>query len=478
MPAETMKNPAHCSDARRARNRVPGSVWGLLAALPAAAWLWGFTVDDALISARVAAHLARGLGSRFNLHGAPVDAVTPLGYAALLAPLGHGDTLASLQAAKWLGLAAWLLAASMLGQLIEDAGRRTRRFAPLAVVAVSAPLAAWSVSGMETGLVTLLATLGLSPGWGGALALGVAAAWRPELVPFAWLLVSLRACGGGIPPARRVLQGALVGLPPLLVVLVRVTIFGRALPLSFYAKPSDFEHGLRYVLGALAFTGLPWLLIALPSELARCAPRIRPMLAALTAHFCALVLCGGDWMTMYRLVVPVLPCAALAGAMIAEQARPWAGRARLALGLVSALFLAIGLGPAARRVGADRLRLMALARPALARDPRVAALDVGWVGALGDAEVIDLAGVTDPQVAFFPGGHTSKRIPAAWLRARRPTAIVLLVRPGSKQETPFANAFFSRAVERRVATLVAGEFQLRTTLALGDQRYVVLEAKP
>ncbi len=477
MFAETMKNPARGSGPARSRIRIHGPLWGLFAALPATVWLWGFTVDDALITARVAGHLARGLGARFNAHGLRVDAVTPLGYAGLLAPLGHGDTLASFQAAKWLGLTAWLTAAAILGRLIQDAGQHPRRFAPLAVVAASAPLAAWSVSGMETGLVTLLMTLGLSAGWGGALALGVAAAWRPELVPFAGLLVALRAWREAA-FARRALQGALVSLPTLLVALLRVTAFGRAVPLAFYAKPSDFAHGLRYALGALAFTGLPWLLVATPGELARCAPRIRPMLAALCAHFIALTVCGGDWMAMYRLAVPVLPCAALAGALVAEQARPWAHTGRLGLGLASALLLAVGLGPAARGVGADRARLIALARPVLARDPRVAALDVGWVGALGDAEVIDFAGVTDPQVAFFPGGHTSKRIPAAWLRSRRPTAIVLLLAAGSPLEAPYENSRFARAVEQRVARLTSDDFRLRTTLALGDQRYVVLEVKP
>src|SRR4051812_8801381 len=86
--------PSH-SGALRSRNRIPGPIWTLAAVLPVAIWLWGFTVDDALISARVAAHLAQGLGYRFNPHGSVTDAVTPLGYAwllALLARLSHAGT--------------------------------------------------------------------------------------------------------------------------------------------------------------------------------------------------------------------------------------------------------------------------------------------------------------------------------------------------------------------------------------------------
>ena len=478
MSAEIIDNPAGRSGASQSRNRLYGPILGLSAAAPALCWLWGFTVDDALITARVAAHFALGLGSRFNPLGPRVDAVTPLGYAALLAPFGQGDTLLTLRAAKWLGALAWLVAACVLGGLIAASGVRARRFSPLAIVAVSAPLAAWSVSGMETGLVTLLVTLGLGSGSVSALALGLAAAWRPELVPFAWCLVALRLRAEHTPSSLAAAQGAFALLPALIVALLRNHYFGRCVPLSFYAKPSDFAHGLRYALGAAAFTGLPWLLVATPSQLTHSAPRVWPLLGALLAHFCALVLCGGDWMALYRLFVPVLPCAALAAAMIAERATWPFALLRFCVALGSALLLAVGLGPDARRVGADRAALIAAARPVLGQDARSAALDVGWVGALGNAEVIDLAGVTDAQVAFFPGGHTSKRIPRAWLFARNPSAIVLLLARAAVLETPYENSIFAREVEQRVARLVAADFHVRGTLALGDQRYVVLEPNP
>jgi hypothetical protein len=475
MTADFAHIPAGRSGAVQSRNRIYGPILAILAALPAAAWLWGFTVDDALITARVARHIALGLGSRFNPHGQPVDAVTPLGYAHLLALFAHGDVLGTLHGAKCLGLGSWLLAAGALGWLMAEAGVHARRFTPLAVVALSAPLAAWSVSGMETGVVTLFATLGLLPGPFGALALGVAASLRPELVPFAWVLVATRARVARVVGLELATVLALVTAPVLLVAIVRWACFGRAVPLAFYAKPSDFAHGLRYALGALAFTGLPWLLIATPAHWARCSRQARPLLAALLAHLFALVLCGGDWMALYRLAVPVLPCAALAATYLAEHGKPLPAAARLTLAACSALLLAIGLGPDARRVGADRARLIAAARPVFARDARIAALDVGWVGAASDAEVIDLAGVTDPEVAFFRGGHTSKRIPSAWLFARRPSAIVLLLARRATLEVPYEQSAFAREVEQRVARLAAGEFRVRTTLDLAGQTYVVLE---
>lgn len=462
---------------RSGRSRNPSwAPWlGVLVALPGCAWLWGYTVDDALITARVAAHLAEGVGPRFNPHGPPADAVTPFGYAHLLAQFGKPDVLRTFLAAKWIGFGAWLLAAAVLARLIAQVGTRAARFTPLLIVALSAPLAAWAVSGMETGFVTLLTTFGLVGGLLGSTSLGLAAALRPELVPFACALVAGNALVERGRMRSTLSRVACVLLPALLVAVLRAHDFGRALPLSFYAKPSDFAHGLRYTLGAFAFTGLPWLVLATPREFLRLPRLARPLFAALLAHAAALVLCGGDWMAFYRLAVPVLPACAVAAAHLAEHARLAFAIPRFALALVGALLLAVGLGPSARKVGSERTRLIAEARPVFAHDARIAALDVGWVGAASDADVIDLAGVTDPDVALFPGGHTSKRIPGPWFFSRKPSAVVLLLARGAELVTPFEESVFARVVEQRIARLVAPEFRVRTQLALGDQTYVVLE---
>jgi hypothetical protein len=475
MSADFVHLPAGRSGPARSRNPIASVILGVAVALPASLWLWGFTVDDALITARVAAHCAQGIGPRFNPHGPITDAVTPLGYAPLLSLLGSADVLRTFEVSKWFGLGCWLVAAGLLGSLIGRSGERWRRYTPLALVSVSAPLAAWAVSGMETGLVTLLATLGLLGGAPGALALGVAAGLRPELIPFAVSLLVGRVLVARPARARVAVEFALVLLPALIVALVRLICFGRAVPLSFYAKPSDFAHGLRYALGAFAFTGFPWLLLATPREFLSLPRAARPLFGALAAHAAALVLCGGDWMALYRLAVPVLPCAALAAAHLAERARFRLAVLRFGVGLLGALLLLYGLGRQARSVGTDRAKLIAAARPVLSRDVRIVALDIGWVGAASSADVIDLAGVTDPEVALFPGGHTSKRVPGPWLFACRPTAVVLLLARGAPSESSFADAPFSRAVEQRVARLLAGEFRVRTQLRLADQTYVVLE---
>jgi hypothetical protein len=429
--------------------RVAGVALGLLLAWLPLALFWGFTVDDALISARVAANLARGIGHRFNLDAPLVDAVTPLGYAWLLAPLSAGDVLVAHRAARLLGAAAWLGAAGWLGAQIALCGERRARFAPLAVLAVSAPVAAWASSGMETGLVTALATFALGRFALAPLLAGLAAAWRPELLPWALVL----GAGSAIarrPGAASAIAGLALALAPTLgVALARQLLFGSPTPLAAIAKPSDLTHGAAYALGALLFTGAPLLLLA-PWTLRALPGHARALLAAIGVHFLALVVAGGDWMVLYRLAVPVLPGMLLVAAAISERAPGWATALRTSLAVVSALTLWLLQWPAARSVTQHRSELIARARPELAGAARVAAVDVGWVGAASEAHVVDLAGVTDPSIARLPGTHTSKRIPDSLLRAQRVDAAVLLL-AGAAPDEPWTASRFVYAVDERAA---------------------------
>jgi hypothetical protein len=79
------------------------------------------------------------------------------------------------------------------------------------------------------------------------------------------------------------------------------------------------------------------------------------------------------------------------------------------------------------------MALVVAARPILAGARRVATIDVGWIGAATDADVIDLAGATDPEVAALPGGHTSKAISGAFLTGKSPDRLVFEVRVGAGQ---------------------------------------------
>jgi hypothetical protein len=142
---------------------------------------------------------------------------------------------------------------------------------------------------------------------------------------------------------------------------------------------------------------------------------------------------------------------------------------------ISATLLFSKEGAAARHVLAQRLALIEEVRPALSGAHRVAALDVGWVGAAVDADIVDLAGVTDESIARQPGGHTSKRIPPLLFAGRNVDAAVLLVH--GRPEPSYEHSDWARAVEGRAAAQAADlGFTVRAVLELRgtDQHYLVL----
>jgi hypothetical protein len=483
-----------------ARTAILAAAGALLALVPALS-LWGFTVDDALITARYAAHLAAGLGYRFNAGGPVTDGVTPLGFPYLLAPFARGGPLAALAAARLLGLGAWAAAAAALAVAVDRLapaadgvapavavdrlaparpGRARLRFGALALLAGSAPLAAWSGAGMETGLAAALGALAVAlPELGavraGAAAAGLGAALRPETLPFAFVLAAIPS-----PRGERTTPGrlALAAAPFALVVAVRLAVFGRFVPLSVLAKPSDAGLGFNYAVACFLLTG-PVVLLA-PLAWLRLGGWGRGLVGAVLVHFAAVAVAGGDWMPLSRLAVPALPAAILAGAHLATVAHPAATLLRLALALGLGLhFQMIKVGPAAARVGAARLAVIEELRAPLAGARVVAALDIGWLGAATDATIVDLAGLTDPAIAALPGGHTSKAIPPGLLDARGVDAVVLLVKEGEAPREPWTDTYFARSVELRLARIpgMAEAFAPVAVSRVPHLAYVVLRRR-
>lgn len=421
-------------------------LWALGAlgtSLPLALYLWGFSVDDAWIVARVARMgLTSGVLS-FNPGGFRTDAVTPLGYAELVVlvtrlsgandPLFAARVLGALTWLGCLGFAAWLGLAPP-----DRPGRLTRpqRVLLWAVTAGASPsLAAWAGAGLETPLVALACTLGvglaagaedtLPSAWrrwrflGAGGCLGAAAAWRPELTPFglaailAGWLSERRARGDAGQRSTLAAAAVAFALPIAACVAWRVAHFGSPVPLAALAKAPDLASGLRYVLGAALLCGPLWLGWTLAGTRPAGASVV---LWPLAAHAAALLLAGGDWMPFYRLWVPVLP--GLVGLSLARVAPSKWTLLGGVLSLASSALLVSAHGEAARSVVSRREQLTLALRPHLAKSRRIATVDIGWVGAATDRTVVDLAGVTDPSVARLPGGHTSKRIAPGFFSAR------------------------------------------------------------
>jgi hypothetical protein len=331
---------------------------------------------------------------------------------------------------------------------------------------------------METGLVTLLATLAIVlPARAAAAVAGVAGALRPELVPWSVILATGTALAAGSRSARSLATAVTLAAGPALVIAgVRVAAFGAPAPLAVWAKPSDAAHGAFYAAACLLWTGAPALVVGW-GALRRLPARSRAVLVASAVHVVSVLLAGGDWMPFFRLFVPVLPGLFVVGADLAAHAPMWATAARAGVATLVSVILLADKGPAARAVGQARERLVEAARPVLDGSHSVAALDVGWVGAAYRGTVVDLAGVTDETIAKLPGGHTSKRVTPAMLEHRGVDTLVLLT-DGPSGDDP-RKLVYPRTVEARLGGSEELHLGVRAVLELQgtNQRYVVLHVK-
>jgi hypothetical protein len=312
---------------------------------------------------------------------------------------------------------------------------------------------------METPWVTLLAVAALGRTRWAQLAAGVAGALRPELLPWAVVVSVLRSqhtvpalANEHAPLAlhHRLWALGLATVPAAVVAGVRLLAFGTVVPLAALAKPSDFAHGFSYVAVGLLFSGPPWLLLAGRSYWKLKAHQ-RALLYGLLVHLLSVGLAGGDWMSFFRLLVPVLPSVIYLGASLAAHATLAATLPRVVMALLSTGSLWLLKAPAARGVAASRLQLIRAAEEPLRAASVVAAVDVGWVGAATSASIIDLAGVTDPVVAGFAGGHTTKHLPSSLLVARNVDSLVLLLDDDAPLGQPWYRSDFYYGVDARVA---------------------------
>jgi hypothetical protein len=447
-------------------------VWGagaIGAVIPLSMWMRGFTIDDALISVRYARHLADSTGYRFNAGGASTDGVTPLPWPFVLAPFAHASALVVLARAKAIGFYAWVAAAAGWGVAVGRANARTSaKLAAIALLATCLPVASHAVSGMETGVAMALATTAaivVNP-WAASGIAGVAASFRPEMIVWSVAL----AIGAG--PIRRASPRVLVtSVPFVLCAVIRTIAFGRAAPLSLLAKPSDLDHGLAYA-GAAALVSLAPIVLFAPMALARARGRGMALAFAGLAHFAAIVLAGGDWMPYARLAAPVVPSLLYAFVLASPHMSRAFAAIRVALALALAAYVLRVAAPAGRHVGANVASLVERARPLLDGARTIAAVDIGWPTAASEATIVDLAGVTDPEIASLPGGHTSKRVDAAFLVARDPD-VILLYRVYEHGEPKFPHVVAARLA---ASDLIAQKYETRAFLPYGEDGagYVVL----
>ncbi len=426
--------------------------------LVAHARLFDFVADDAFISFRYARNLALSGQLVFNL-GERVEGYTNFLWTVVLA-LGIKLGLGPVALSRFLGVAFGIATLAVVVRMsLRLAGERPSRWhlvAPLLLATMGA-YACWCSGGLETQLFTFLVTLGFDlvltevargKGHASAVAFALAAMTRPEGVMF-FALASLFRFLTNLRRERRVLPrkfelvwlGLFIGLfAPYFV--WRWHYYGWLFPNTFYVKSSGakgtWKLGVFYLRRFCEDYGVYFLiLLAILGRAARDDDRRRDvrLLAALVwlAFAVYVVKVGGDFMGLYRFILPVIPLGAV---VLAESVRRIYARLSPSLGAwVPAIALVlVGLGfvagsahtsrQALTYVGADN----GIDTPAYLKQYAEERIPVGqWLGrykrpddlmTVGGAGVIpyyseipayDIFGLVDATIAHDPHMTTSNR---------------------------------------------------------------------
>jgi hypothetical protein len=330
--------------------------------------LFDFVTDDAYISFRYARNLALSGQLVFNL-GERVEGYTNFLWTVLLAAgikLGFGPVMLSRFLGVAFGIGTLAVVVRMSLRLAGERRSRWHLIAPILLASIGA-FACWCAGGLETQLFTFLVTLGfdlalgevtVGKGWTSAVAFAFAAMTRPEGV-LLFGLVGLFRLFTNLQRERRLVprRNELAWVAAFVALfgpyfLWRWRYYGWLFPNTFYVKSSGggdtWKLGGFYLRRFAEDYGVHFLLVlALLGRAAKGDDRRRDLrrLAALVwLTYAAYVLkVGGDFMGLYRFILPVVP---LGVVVVAESARRLYTHLRPSLGaLVPALGLvAIAVG--------------------------------------------------------------------------------------------------------------------------------------
>jgi arabinofuranosyltransferase len=416
---------------RGERNRLP-VVFGLFFFFVAHIALFkGFIVDDAFITFRYVQQWVHGHGLVYNI-GERVEGYSNFLWILLLAPFAHLGIELTL-AAKGLGVLLGLLTLYLTWRAARQA--EGPEVAPFFLVA-AAPFAAWTMGGLETLLFTFLLLLSgyifleeeaKGKGYLSGFLFGLLALSRPEGLLFAlvaagfrvWQLYRLK-----FRPARRDLLRLLsIGAVVVPFFLWRWTYYGYPLPNTVYAKslglhPRAFLEGLFYLyqtlhgVGGVFFVGL-LALFALTAPNPSQAVLFWSL--SLGAYALFIVIGGGDWMSMQRFAVHILPplCLVLQAGWSRLRAL-WHPRRGFWLALLLAGQIGYLLGYSLEQRflnGTGNGPLLPQDSPAIAYlrqhvqpGETIAVIDAGLIAYRLPLEVrvVDMVGLTDAHIAHQP----------------------------------------------------------------------------
>lgn len=423
---------------------------GVTLAFVALALAFELLMDDAYISSRYADNLARGQGLVFNA-GERVEGYSNFSWTVILAallrlgidPVAASRVLGVVWGAAVVAATGWAMV-RLRGRLDAAA------LAATVLVAANVPLALWSTSGMETSFFTLLVTLAVvlwmlpaAPDrarWGACVLFALGALTRPDgALFFGSSFLALPASAG-----RRRVQEALAFCLPLAVHLGwKWQYYGELLPNTYYAKAGItleyLDRGLAYAGEALRSGGvllLPFLILAAWHPVhARFARRVLAVCVVVVAYVIGV---GGDVLPVQRFWVPLVPLGAMLTALGVETlVVRWVPQARVATFVgstgLAVIVLAAMWGPtqhtrAQWQAALDRMENMGQWIGAnLQPEESVAATAIGAIAYYSDRRVVDMLGLTNPEVARHP--DPVRGLSDTWKEKRYNAAAVLRATP-------------------------------------------------
>lgn len=406
-------------------------------------------VDDAMISMRYARNLVHGHGLVWNPGEAPVEGFTNPLWTLLMAavhllPLPpHRLTLVVQVIGAGILVGLLMVVRGLAMRLLEHGrgvGGRPEWTSRLPIIAMALvgfyfPLAYWTLTGMEVGLLALITTAATSMLLSGRrlpalyALLGIGVLVRMDFVV---TLLTLAALGATLHPAGRAKHLAL-GIGTALATLAlltsaRLIYFHDLLPNTYYLKLTGYPTGLRVIRGAWALVGsvlrsngllalVPIGALLIARENARRALMV--VVAPFLAQCAYSVWVGGDaWedaipCNRYLAIATpgLLVAAAWTVTVVAGRLDP---RGRLgpvpATGLALAALLAIApfratllLDPLPGMQKNQDLVIRALAVRAMTQPgATVAATGIGTIGYYSERSVVDLLGKCDRHIARLP----------------------------------------------------------------------------
>jgi arabinofuranosyltransferase len=343
--------------------------------------LFDFVTDDAYISFRYARNLALHGQLVFNL-GERVEGYTNFLWTVVLAlgiKLGLGPVVLSRFLGVALGIGTLAVVVRMSLRLADEQRSRWHLVAPLLLASMGA-YACWCTGGLETQLFTFLITLAfdrvlgevtVGKGCASAVAFAFAAMTRPEGVLFFGLVVLFRVLTNLRREHRLLPQKHEFAWAGLFLALFgpyfvwRWHYYSWPFPNTFYVKSSGatgtWKLGTFYLRRFSEDYGVHFLiLLALVGRAAKHDDRRRDLrlLAGLVcvAFAAYVVKVGGDFMGLYRFILPVVP---LGAAVLAESTRRLYTQLRLRLGtwIPAIAFFMIGAGYVAGSMHTNRQAL-------------------------------------------------------------------------------------------------------------------------